>query len=956
MSNVNPLNENNMIKFIIKKDGTKEPFIARKVNNWGQWAGNDNVDWSTIVMDTVSVLAETITSTELQYALIDKCLEQQTWGYIMMAGRLYGPQLLKETYPEGIPTIRELHTRLIDLKLMEELGYSDEEYGRLEEVILHDRDYNTPHFSLKYIREKYAIQNRAIKTVYETQQFTYMRMAMAIASTEPVETRVESAIHFYQTFSLKLLSAPTPNFVNLGTPLRGFASCCLYTVGDTANSIGVGDWIGYRMTASSAGIGNNLKVRSLGDPVRGGAIVHNGKLPYYKSMAASVLANIQAGRGGACTTYYSAFDPEAEVISQLRNPRAPEDKRNRDLHYALMTNKFFANKVARNEDAFAFNPKTAPDLTKAFYSGDQTEFAELYAKYENDESFQKKYFSPRKLLVRVMNEAFETGVAYLAQMDEMNRHTPFNEPIHSSNLCVAPETMLLTDSGDLAIAPLKDQWVNVWNGVEWSNVQVRQTGTEVPLVKVGLSNGRKLDCTLDHKWYVLIDGVEVEYRTKELTIGLELIPYTNPNGILVDGVTIVAVIDEGRVDDTYCVTEPKRHMAVFNGILTGQCLEIAEPTSPYMAMSDLDATESIGHIEIKDTEGAHHLLDWNKRITINDSIGFAGRLKSGDRLVISDRSINTYTVDSIVSSKPEPEVAMCSIAAINVAEVTDDDNYEDTMYAALKMIDYCILNSHYELPHVGFTAKARMNAGVGIMGLATLMAREHLNYDSPEGKVRLHEIAERHMYMAIKASIRISKERGLAPWIHKTKWVNGWTPMQTYNKNVDELGNFVNKYDWDALSNEIRENGGIAHSCLVAYMPGESSSKALGQANSIYPIRELAMIKTDTSTTIEWIAPESDNPDYAYQSTWGIADVDQIDFYAIFQKWTDQAISADMWVEVLGEERVGSTVLIKQYLRIIKYGVKSRYYLNTQTSNYQGLVTATNINADNACAGGACTI
>lgn len=945
-----------MIKFIIKKDGTTEPFIARKVNNWGQWAGNDNVDWSTIVMDTVSELSETITSTELQYALINKCLEQQAWGYIMMAGRLYGPQLLKETYPDGTPTIQELHKSLVALKLMEDLGYTDEEYEVLENTIKHDRDYNTPHFSLKYIREKYAIQNRATKNIYETQQFTYMRMAMAIASNEPKTYRVDAAIHYYEAFAKKLVSAPTPNFVNLGTPLKGFASCCLYTVGDTANSIGVGDWIGYRMTASSAGIGNNLKVRSLGDPVRGGAISHNGKLPYYKSMASSVLANIQAGRGGACTTYYSGFDPEAEVISQLRNPRAPVEKRNRDLHYALMTNKFFATKVARNEDAFSFNPKTAPDLTQAFYSGDQSEFVRLYEQYEQDDSFKKVYFSPRKLLTRVMNEAFETGVAYMAQMDEMNRHTPFNESIYSSNLCVAPETMLLTDSGDLTIAPLKDQWVNIWNGVEWSNVQVRQTGIDVPLVKVKLSNGRELDCTLDHKWYALIDGVEVEYRTKELTIGLELIPYTNPNGILIDGVTVVAVIDEGRMDDTYCLTEPKRHMAVFNGILTGQCLEIAEPTSPYMDMVDLSATESIGYIEIKDTAGAHHLLDWNKRVKINDMVSFAGKLKVGDDLVTSDESIKTYTVGSIVATKPEPEVAMCSIAAINVAEVDTDDDYEDAMYVALKMIDYCILNSHYELPHVGYTAKARMNAGVGIMGLATLMAREHLNYDSPEGKVRLHEVAERHMYMAIKASIRISKERGLAPWIHKTKWVDGWTPMKTYNTNVDELGEFVNKYDWDALSDEIRANGGIAHSCLVAYMPGESSSKALGQANSIYPIRELSMIKTDTSTTIEWIAPESDNPDYIYQSAWNTSDVDQLDFYAIFQKWTDQAISADMWVEVLGEERVGSTVLIKQYLRMIKYGVKSRYYLNTQTSNYAGLVTTSNINEGSACGGGGCTI
>ena len=41
-------------------------------------------------------------------------------------------------------------------------------------------------------------------------------------------------------------------------------------------------------------------------------------------------------------------------------------------------------------------------------------------------------------------------------------------------------------------------------------------------------------------------------------------------------VIVTEVVDSGRRDDTYCFTEPKRHMGVFNGILTGQCTEIVE--------------------------------------------------------------------------------------------------------------------------------------------------------------------------------------------------------------------------------------------------------------------------------------------------------------------------------------------------------------------------------------------
>lgn len=1144
-----------MIKFIIKRSGEVEPFTAKKINDWGRWASDAKVDWSSVVMETCSLLPETVSSVALQEALIAKCIEQETWGYMLMAGRLYAPQLLKSTYPEGIPTIIDLHERLIDLNLMVDLGYSHEEYDQLQAVINHNLDYGTPHFSLKYIREKYSIQNRQTNTFYETQQFTYMRMAMAIASNEPVDVRVERAISFYNSFSQKKVSAPTPNFVNLGTPLKGFASCCLYAAGDTVNSIGIGDWIGYRMTASSAGIGNNYMTRSLGESVRSGALTHNGKLPYFKAMAGAVKANMQAGRGGACTTYYSAYDPEAEVISQLRNPRSPEGKRNRDLHYALMTNKFFANKVARNEDAFVFNVKSAPDLHKAFYSADGDKFAELYQKYEDDVNFKKEYFSPRKLIVRSMNEAFETGVAYLAMMDEMNRHTPFKEPIYSSNLCVAPETMLLTDRGHFPIASRVNEEVNIWNGEEYSTVTVRQTGENQPLLKVKLSDGRELDCTEYHKWYVQNEYHKsaVETRTVDLKLGDKLIKLNTPviegtynleyayangfytgdgtylgnnigriylynekrtlkerigiegtwrsrdnrdhiethllypkyfvpgplftvqsrldwlagildsdgsiyrNGetesisltsnnlvfikdvqdmlqtlsintkvlkgqnagynslplndgtgnygkfycketyrivisaadsqiLLSLGLTlsrldikvrkvqraadafakVIAIVDEGRIDDTYCVTEPKRHMAVFNGILTGQCLEIAEPTAPYYSMTDLYSDTSVGWVKFTANKGGKEtklMYGWNDKIKLlRDGIWhttYAGQLAAGDVLgyVEGDYDdLQKAEVLNIIGKKEEPEVAMCSLGAINVAEVELDADYEEAMYTGLKMIDYCIYNTEHELPHVGYTSVQRMNAGMGIMGLATLMARYQLDYDSVEGKKFLHRVAERHMYFAIKASIRISKERGLAPWIHKTKWVDGWTPMQTYNKNVDTLGDFTLEYDWDELSKEIRENGGIGHSCLVAYMPGESSSKALGQANSIYPIRELTMVKTDNKTTVDWVANESDNPHYKYQSAWKIDPDDQVDMYAIFQKFTDQGISGDMWMEVLEDEKVGSTVMIRQYLRMVKYGMKSRYYLNSQTSNYEGLVATQNINDGSACGTGGCTI
>ncbi len=68
--------------------------------------------------------------------------------------------------------------------------------------------------------------------------------------------------------------------------------------------------------------------------------------------------------------------------------------------------------------------------------------------------------------------------------------------------CVAPETKLLTDKGYFAIETLAGTKANVWNGEEFSEVNVVQTSPMDDLVTVRLSNGMTLDCTKGHKWFI----------------------------------------------------------------------------------------------------------------------------------------------------------------------------------------------------------------------------------------------------------------------------------------------------------------------------------------------------------------------------------------------------------------------------------------------------------------------
>lgn len=285
------------------------------------------------------------------------------------------------------------------------------------------------------------------------------------------------------------------------------------------------------------------------------------------------------------------------------------------------------------------------------------------------------------------------------------------------------------------------------------------------------------------------------------------------------------------------------------------------------------------------------------------------------------------------------EVAVCSLAGINVGKIKGkvgspewDEEYREAAFVALDMIYTAITESEYPLPHIEYTAKKRMSAGVGIVDLAHLMAKYKLNYDSQEGRDLIHKVAESHYWHLLNASLELSKEFGVCEWVDKTKWKEGWLPIDTYNKHVDEVVTVDLQYDWEELRQRIVENGGHAFSVLVAHMPAESSSVRSGSTNGVYPVRDLDLNKTNDTNAVKYVVPESDKLGKYYQNAYDISVEDMAKVYGIIQKWTDQAISADQWYKAQGSDKIKSSELMKGWFSWVYYGVKTRYYINTLTA------------------------
>jgi ribonucleoside-diphosphate reductase alpha chain len=787
-----------MIK-VLKRDGSVEPFQIEKINSWWMWATEQHKipigEGLEAVQRAVRSLGTETTSEKIQRALITELIALKRWSTMMMAGTLEASLVTKSVFGSSIPNVKDHFQRLYLNGYTVHFPLTSSEWDELDGVINHMRDFTMPQFAIRYIMDSYALGNVVTGERVETPQFTYMRMALAVGCSYPPEERMDVIKETYELLSTRVISAPTPNFTHLGTKDNGLASCCLYGAGDDRKSLAAANLITYVMTYSSAGLGYHQNVRSVGDPVRGGKIKHQGEMFYLKSNAANAAANRQSKRGGAINAFIPAYSKEVDFILAGREPTASPGKALNGIDISLVLTRDFIRRAVKNQPAITFNEYSNPEMFKSMYTGNPAELEALMAEAVESNTDAAKLISPRGTMGNLGRVTMSTGRNFAFFTDNANYHTPFKDPITGSNLC----------------------------------------------------------------------------------------------------------------------------------------MEIMNPVKPYKEISDLWRTDD----------------------------------------------------------EVEGEVSMCNLGAVNHDLVADDPVlHKRACKALLRMIDYCIHHGYYELSHIGYTAKKRMNAAVGVMNTATYMARKHLRFDSVEGLKATSEFAERHMYFLIESSLEMGIEKGNAPWMHKTKWagytnrdgeyVSAWMPIDTQNTRLmNEIG-IKHTMPWEDLRARVAANKGHRFSVLGALMPGESSSKALGASNSVYPVRDIGLSKTDSTTAIDWCAVGAGDGTYEYQLAYTMSTLATTRYYAAWQMWLDGGISADYWLPFeKGQNVIDIDDILEKYAVMYAYGLKSHYYTvpKTQKSNQEKNAVMDNLlqratlqqieepAADDdrmytgeACAGGVCTI
>ena len=287
----------------------------------------------------------------------------------------------------------------------------------------------------------------------------------------------------------------------------------------------------------------------------------------------------------------------------------------------------------------------------------------------------------------------------------------------------------------------------------------------------------------------------------------------------------------------------------------------------------------------------------------------------------------------LYSDTPEGVVGFCNLAGINIPHIKDDKEYEQACYNALMMIESGIENTKFVFPALNANLKDYRSAGVGVVGLAYLMAKKHMSYTTQEGRDFIFEQSEKFAYFVTKAAIKITEELGPCKVMDNNKYAEGWLPMDDASPAALALTTKSLSYDWDSLREDMKRLGGLRFSTLMAHMPAESSSIACSLTNSIYPIRELSLTKTAGDSSNKWIAPEATKLAKWYEIAWNMSNEHHINNYALWQIFNDQSISADLYADRTKTVNIPMSQLFKEIVYSAKLGLKSHYYYNTLTDS-----------------------
>lgn len=754
--------------------------------------------------------------------------------------------------------------------------------------------------------QSYALKTNDKKTYLENYEQHMVIVALYLAQGDNY-----FALELLDTLMTQVYQPATPTMLNAGRSRRGeLVSCYLLSVDDSLNSINYNEGVARTLSKYGGGVALNLsRLRARGESIKEVENCAKGVIPVAKSLEMSFQYADQLGqRPGAGAVYLNVFHADLPEFLDTKKVNADEGLRLATISTGLIVPDKFMELAKKNQPFYMFYPH---NVYKHYgIHLDDMNMSDMYDVLVSDPNIKKREGSARDILNQIAKMQLQSGYPYLMFKDNANKVHALKDigDIHQSNLCVSGDTKILTkEYGYVEIETVSGQDLHVWNGQEWSLSPIRKTGEGQELVRVTFSNGMHLDCTPYHKFYVQNGHDIKEVRASELKQHDKLIDFDLPNetenmvaiesdtlqnGLLelqekgihshINGDILVRVKAPIRVMsidtlrgkyDTYCFNESKRHMGMFNGILTGQCVEI-------MQLQEVSEIGNYGE-------------EWDIKRDIS-----------------------------------------CNLGSLNIANVMEHKNMYEAVFAAMKALTSVSNMSHVDnAPGVIKANDELHSVGLGVMNLHGYLAKNLIPYDSDEAKEFADVFFAAMNYYSILASMHIArKTKTTFKDFDKSEYANGnyftkylendYLPKSPIIAQLFEGIDLPTKENWATLARRVKKHG-LYHAYRLAIAPTQSISYVQNATSSVMPIVDLIERRAYGDMETYYPMPFLDETTAAvYQSAYAIDQMKLIDLISVIQGHVDQGISTILYVN--------STTSTRELARLYAYahhkGLKSLYY------------------------------
>lgn len=318
----------------------------------------------------------------------------------------------------------------------------------------------------------------------------------------------------------------------------------------------------------------------------------------------------------------------------------------------------------------------------------------------------------------------------------------------------------------------------------------------------------------------------------------------------------------------------------------------------------------------------------------------------------------------ITLPQDKDNIAVCNLVSINLSRHLNGNEWdwrqlEDSVRSAIRQLDNLIDITKLSVPEAMHANKQTRALGLGVMGFTDVLERLRLAYDSEESYELIDKLTEFISYHAIDESANLAQEFGSYPAFEGSGWSRGILPIDTIdilekNRDIDVKISRNSSLDWDKLRSKVKK--GMRNATVMAIAPTANIGHIAGTTPGLDPrftqifsrstlngkflevnpnlVRELKdrslwnevkdelLINQGDIQNIEAIPDEIKS---VYKTSFQILPYAFIEVAARAQKWVDQAISRNMYLETRDIDEY-----VKIYSEAWRRGLKTTYYLHVK--------------------------